>query len=85
MVDHVVPGTLGGDWTAMDNLVTACNPCNAIKADFTLEQLGWRQRPITKSDWAGLSEHYEALWKLAGRPDPNRHLSWFRDLGISPR
>jgi len=57
IVDDVVPGTLGGDWSAMDNLVTACNPGNAIKADFTLAQLGWQQRPITTTDWAGLAEH----------------------------
>ncbi|MEA2202494.1 MAG: hypothetical protein QOI89_3116 [Solirubrobacteraceae bacterium] len=82
MVDHIVPGRLGGDWTAIDNLATACNPCNAIKADFTLEQLGWRQRPVPATDWAGLTEHYAALWQRAGRPDQQRHLAWFRDLDI---
>jgi hypothetical protein len=40
----------------MDNLVTACNPCNAIRADFTLEQLGWQLMPIADSAWDGPRE-----------------------------
>lgn len=85
MVDHLVPGALGGEWSAIDNLVTACNPCNAMKADFTLDQLGWDLRPVSVTNWAGLSEHYAALWQTAGRPDEKRHRGWFRDLGIPPR
>jgi 5-methylcytosine-specific restriction endonuclease McrA len=45
IVDHVVPGALGGEWLAQSNLVTACWPCNTRKADLTLEQLRWQLRP----------------------------------------
>ena len=37
--DHVVPRAQGGR-TAWDNIVTACVPCNAAKADRTPEQAG---------------------------------------------
>jgi hypothetical protein len=84
MVDHVTPGAWHGDWKLMDNLVTACNPCNSIKADFTLKQLGWEKLPIEDSDWDGLTGHYKALWRAAGEPNPSRHHSWFEALGIGP-
>ena len=58
MVDHLDPGALGGEWKSMDNLVTACNPCNSIKADFTLKQLGWDELPIADSSWDGLTGRY---------------------------
>jgi hypothetical protein len=35
--DHIVPQSRGGGWTWM-NLVSACGPCNARKADRTPEQ-----------------------------------------------
>jgi hypothetical protein len=54
MVDHVRPGATGGDWASLENLVTACNPCNSIKADFELEQLGWELLPIANDGWDGL-------------------------------
>lgn len=37
--DHVVPLSRGGR-TSLDNLVTACYPCNFGKDNFTLSQLG---------------------------------------------
>jgi len=81
LVDHVVPGSLGGNWTDMENLVTACNPCNSIKADFTLERIGWDVRPIEDVDWDGLTGLYTSLWEVAGRPKPEYHSGWIRDLG----
>lgn len=39
--DHVVPVTQGGR-TSLDNLVTACWPCQFGKSSFTPEQLGMR-------------------------------------------
>lgn len=50
VIDHVVPGSQGGDWGAKENLVTACWPCNAVKGDLSLEQLGWTLRPIPGTD-----------------------------------
>lgn len=37
--EHIVPESRGGGWTWM-NLVTACGPCNARKADRTPEEAG---------------------------------------------
>jgi 5-methylcytosine-specific restriction endonuclease McrA len=37
-IDHVVSIKDGGARTAMANLVTACNPCNAGKSDLSVEQ-----------------------------------------------
>lgn len=55
--DHVVPHFLGGR-TDMDNLVTACWPCNFGKDRFTVEEIGIedpRLRPPVMSDeWDGL-------------------------------
>jgi hypothetical protein len=82
MVDHVRPGATGGDWASLENLVTACNPCNSIKADFELEQLGWELLPIANDGWDGLVSLYPALWRVAGEPQPRRHRGWFRDLGL---
>jgi 5-methylcytosine-specific restriction endonuclease McrA len=64
VVDHVRPGSSGGAWRDLGNLVTACWPCNGRKADFTLEQLRWgiRDVPIDE-DWDGLTGRYPALWK----------------------
>lgn len=38
-IDHVLPVAYGGG-NDPDNLVTACNACNTIKSDFTLEDAG---------------------------------------------
>jgi HNH endonuclease len=82
MVDHVIPGAAGGAWLAGDNLVTACNPCNSIKADLTLHQLGWELRPVASDEWDGLTRFYFQLWRAAGSPRPDYHGAWMRDLGI---
>lgn len=37
--EHIVPASRGGGWTWM-NLVSACGPCNARKADRTPEEAG---------------------------------------------
>ena len=36
-VDHIISVKDGGPLTAMDNLVTACDPCNSGKGDRTLD------------------------------------------------
>jgi len=80
VIDHVEPGSTGGPWQDAENMVCACWICNGIKADFTLDRIGWELRPIPRSDWQGLTEHYEELWKLAGKPDPAYHQSWLAIL-----
>lgn len=81
-IDHVEPGSQSGRWTDDNNLVTACNVCNTVKADFTLQTLGWDLLPIPPSSWDGLARSYRVLWVLAGEPEAQRHTGWMRDLGI---
>lgn len=47
-IDHVHPRSKGGRhiWT---NVVAACEPCNAKKADRTLGQLGWKLKRKPKA------------------------------------
>ena len=42
-IDHVIPRSKGGK-TSWTNLVTACNRCNVLKGDKTLEQVGMQLR-----------------------------------------
>ena len=43
--DHVVPRAAGGR-TEWDNIVTACRPCNTLKASKTCDESGmWPRRP----------------------------------------
>jgi 5-methylcytosine-specific restriction endonuclease McrA len=81
VVDHVIPGALGGGWLEESNLVTACWPCNARKGDLTLEQLGWSLRTADESSWDGLSGFYRRLWEIAGKPTDEAHPQWLRALG----
>ena len=54
MVDHVQPAALGGS-NNDDNLVTASGAHNSMKAQYTLEELGWELHPPGKLDaWDGL-------------------------------
>jgi hypothetical protein len=43
-IDHVIPQSKGGltDWF---NCRTCCSSCNSIKADKTIEELGWEKPP----------------------------------------
>lgn len=82
VVDHVDPASRGGS-ADDENLVTACWPCNARKADLSLAVLGWERLPVPGDDsWDGLTRFYRDLWQHAGRPKPNLHLDWARALGI---
>ena len=49
-IDHVIPRSKGGK-TSWTNLVTACNRCNVLKGDKTVEQVGMQLRiaPFTPS------------------------------------
>lgn len=38
-LDHVIPQSKGGK-DSWNNLVTACRPCNGLKADLTIEEWG---------------------------------------------
>jgi 5-methylcytosine-specific restriction endonuclease McrA len=85
VVDHVVPGSLGGEWLEESSLVTACWPCNARKGDLTLEQLGMELMAVKESSWDGLSGFYPQLWEIAGRPAAEAHPQWLRALNDASR
>lgn len=82
VVDHIEPGSVGGDWLAENNLVTACWPCNSRKSDISLARLGWELRPIPPASWDGLTSHYRSLWESAGHPKPRYHQSWMSALSV---
>lgn len=46
-VDHVHPRSRGGQDT-WENLVACCLRCNGVKADRSLEALGWRLRGLER-------------------------------------
>ena len=64
--DHVVPHARGGR-TNVENLVTACWPCNFAKAGYAVEEIGIqdpRLRPPQPSDdWDGLMSLFPELQK----------------------
>jgi HNH endonuclease len=77
-VDHVEPIAAGGD-SSVDNLVTACWPCDSCKRDWPLSRLRWRLREIPPDDgWDGLTRYYRGIWEAAGRPDERFHLTRIR-------
>jgi 5-methylcytosine-specific restriction endonuclease McrA len=77
-VDHVRPGSRGGEWLAVDNLVVTCPRCNSAKLDYTLDDLGWRLLEVSHPGWDGLTRWHRALWEAAGRADHQR--PWLRAL-----
>ena len=63
VADHVVPWNLGG-LTNLENLVSACAPCNYGKDGNTLEQLGLNnpfERAPVEDIWDGFVRRIEAL------------------------
>jgi 5-methylcytosine-specific restriction endonuclease McrA len=85
IVDHVDPISGGGPELDRENLVTACWPCNARKANLTLDRLDWRRRKrVNDPEWDGLTRHYPRLWRLAKRPKPQYHRSWIRAFHLDP-
>jgi 5-methylcytosine-specific restriction endonuclease McrA len=79
VVDHVEPGAWGGSWEDIENLATACNPCNKAKGDFDLADLDWERHDTPPDpDWDGLLRFYEPLWKLVEPQLPQiaKQLDW---------
>jgi 5-methylcytosine-specific restriction endonuclease McrA len=62
-VDHIVPRSRGGrhEWS---NVIAACRPCNARKADKLLSELGW-QLPFEPRIPHG------SMWLLVGLREPS--------------
>ena len=44
--DHLDPGSRGGAWADVNNLVTACAQCNMSKGSFRHDEVGWTLEPI---------------------------------------
>lgn len=54
-IDHVVPIAIGGE-DNKENLVTTSMLHNAIKSNWTLEQIGWKlQEPGSLKEWDELT------------------------------
>jgi 5-methylcytosine-specific restriction endonuclease McrA len=60
-LDHVVPQSKGGA-TSPDNLVTACKPCNNLKADRTPEEAGMLLRNPLKPFNVGIDRVMAHYW-----------------------
>jgi len=68
VLDHVEPFARGGD-SSIENIVTACWPCNFGKEDHTIEELRLsdpRLRTPVVDDWDGLSRLVRNRRKPAG-------------------
>lgn len=77
--DHVYPRSKGGP-TSWENVVSACSPCNARKADKTLAEAGMRLRiePVQPT-----CAHLDALARASGRHLHRRlHHRWLFYLGL---
>ena len=63
--DHVLPHAHGGD-SDLDNIVTACWPCNFGRMNYQLEEVGIidpRSRPPLRNEWDGLRRIMSLLRK----------------------
>lgn len=57
-IDHVIPRSRGGA-SDYGNCVTCCKPCNALKADRTLEETGFKLRSVPRRpSFIGLYKYY---------------------------
>jgi hypothetical protein len=84
-IDHVVPVTRGGSDTS-ENLVTTSQLLNSAKANFTLEELGWRKHDAGRlEEWDGLTEWF--LRQTEKRPDilKNSYISDWRRVAAVGR
>jgi hypothetical protein len=72
--DHIFPRSRGGEANDLENLVTACWPCQQRKSNHTVAELGWKLRPILPgapaigsqaTEWDGLLELMPGLKALA--------------------
>jgi 5-methylcytosine-specific restriction endonuclease McrA len=82
-IEHKVPvsRTEDGDANDLENLVTACWPCQHRKSNYTLAELGWKLRDVqagapavgsTLEVWDGLVELLEPLKALAEAIAPKK-------------
>ncbi len=66
------------------NIITACARCQYMKGDWLLEELGWRKREITDSEWDGLTGLFFTAFKASPVPDKNIS-AWIKELECQER
>lgn len=78
-VDHVIPIARSGK-NDMENLVTTSMRNNAAKANWTLEELGWRLHPLEDSQrWDGATGLFLQLVETDKELLTDRYLAhWYR-------
>jgi hypothetical protein len=73
-IDHIQPVSRGGVDASLNWVVTSMLT-NSAKANFTLEELGWRLRtPGELQTWDGLLGWFERWMETADRSEPPLHL-----------
>ena len=68
--DHVLPHSRGGD-NSIDNVVITCAPCNYVRMDNLVSEMGLRNpfsRPPMQSDWDGLERLLESIQPEVSTP-----------------
>lgn len=75
--DHVVAVAQGGS-NELANLLTACYRCNSIKSVWTLKEVGFVIRPITRERWNGAMSHLEPMANALGRGRAPWVREWLR-------
>lgn len=85
-IDHVkARAHNGGD--GVENLVTACWPCNVRKGDLDPELLGMNVREVGPPDWDGLTTLYPVLWnRVEGRAplkEQKSHQKWLKAFEVA--
>ncbi len=84
-IDHFNPYAHGGSDQDLDNLVTACWPCNARKGDLPANLVEFVRHEPHDYSWDGLTSLYPSLWSaIRDRvPEGERRvrLAWLRLLG----
>jgi HNH endonuclease len=70
-IDHHRALAVGGD-DNLENLITACWPCNHAKRNATTTRIGWtlRDQPTGTTSWDGLTHFYPQLREAAKKALP---------------
>lgn len=80
-VDHVIPTALGGS-DQPDNLVTACQPCNAGKSATSPEAPVVTDVASDALRWAAAMKAAQQL-RIQARDERERHREYFHDVWLT--
>ncbi len=75
-IEHVQPTSRGGitEWT---NVVGACSPCNAKKANKTLAEIGWRLKKVPRPPLEAL--RMDLIYSMAHKSDRSDWIPYMED------